>query len=138
MLRDLYSDTRVVANTLLDTLRQRLSQASSHATRSTIVETDSELWTKCSEVGKLGHTPLLEDVQEEVEPHFVCFAGLHGNLGLFDGDRMPGPKDLGIKLDVNGLISNQALKAVQRHLDTHSGDNRDFSTLLALVDTAIE
>jgi hypothetical protein len=38
----------------------------------------------------MGETSLLEDSGEDVEPHFVCFAGVDGQLGMLDGDRTSG------------------------------------------------
>jgi hypothetical protein len=88
---DRSNDTYAVENSLLYKLEQRLSKAPSHEIRSATLETYSEIWAVCSVIGRLGVTPLLEDDGEDVEPHFVCFTGLRGNLGLFDGDRAPGP-----------------------------------------------
>jgi hypothetical protein len=85
----------------------------------------------------MGYSSLVEDPEADVEPHFVCFAGLDGQLAMFDGDRTSGPLVLHIPLGVGGLIPDQAKHAVMDHLNMYAGENRDFSTLLALVDNAI-
>lgn len=86
----------------------------------------------------MGDTSLVEDTEEDVEPHFVCFAGLDGQLVMFDGDVASGPSILRVPLEVGGLIPDRARQEVMKHLELHAGENRDFSTLLALVDSAIE
>ena len=78
--------------------------------RSAALEAYSEVWTTCLEIGKMGVTPLLEDDGEDVEPHFVCFAAMRGNLGFFDGDRTHGPKDLGINAPAHpGILAPPCL-----------------------------
>jgi hypothetical protein len=86
----------------------------------------------------MGETPLIQNTEEEVEPHFVCFAGLDGELAMFDGDRTSGPLVFNIPLEIEGLIPDRARDAVVGYLNMHAGENRDFSTLLALVDSEIE
>lgn len=85
----------------------------------------------------MGYTPLAEDPEADVEPHFVCFAGLDGQLAMFDGDKTTGPVVFDIPLGTGGSIPDQARDAVMGHLQMNAGENRDFSTMLALVGGAI-
>lgn len=82
----------------------------------------------------MGDTPVLEDSEEDVEPHFVCFAAMSGKLALFDSDTTSGPEDLGIQFEADGLMPGQALRAVTEYLEKYAHeDRRDISSLLALV-----
>ena len=127
----------VEEGSLLHKLEQCIAKASSPEECSTALERWPEMWEKCSEIGSMGFTPL-QDAEEDVEAHFVCFARLRGNLGIFDGDRTSGPEDLNIKLEPRGLVPDQALRAVERHLGVYGNkERRDYSALLALVNTAI-
>lgn len=84
-----------------------------------------------------GATTFLEDAEGDVENHYVCFAGRHGKLAMFDSDSMSGPKDLDVKLDSQGLIPSCAFDAIEEHLGMYGGEGRDFHVLLALVNNAI-
>jgi hypothetical protein len=127
-----------VPDSIFDRLEQRISQTCSTERRSSLLEANGELWAECSKIGNMGETSLVEDTEEDVEPHFVCFAGLDGQLAIFDGDRTPGPLVLDIPLGIEGSIPDRARDAVVSYLDMHAGENRDFSTLLALVDIVNE
>ena len=81
----------------------------------------------------MGETQPLQNAEDEVKPHFVCFAGMHGYLGLFDGDREDGLRKSPIKLNGSTIATGQASMAVNFHLEANASDHRDFSTLLALV-----
>jgi hypothetical protein len=131
------NDLRAVPNSIFSRLEQQISRACSIDQRSSLLEADGELWAECAKIGDMGYTSLEEDPEADVEPHFVCFAGLNGQLAMFDGDRTSGPLVLHIALGVGGLIPDQAKDAVMDHLNMYAGENRDFSTLLALVDNAI-
>jgi hypothetical protein len=131
------NDLRAVPNSIFSRLEQQISRACSIDQRSSLLEADGELWAECAKIGDMGYTSLVEDPEADVEPHFVCFAGLNGQLAMFDGDRTSGPLVLHIALGVGGLIPDQAKDAVMDHLNMYAGENRDFSTLLALVDNAI-
>lgn len=98
---------------------------------------DSDLWERCSAIGRRGDTSLLEDAEEDVEYHYVCFAGRHGKLAMFDSDSSSGPKDLDMELGPQGLIPNGIFEAVKQHLETYGGERRDFSVLLAFVNNTI-
>lgn len=118
---------------MLGGLQRRLRESSTGEGRSTALENCTELWEVCHEIGSEGITSAPEDVEEDVEPHYVCFAALGENLGLFDGDRPPGLWDLDIKFEDQGLLPQKALGAVKEHLETHASEKRDYSTLLAFV-----
>jgi ubiquitin carboxyl-terminal hydrolase L3 len=134
MLSHLSNGKIEVERSLLCQLRQRLMEASSCEARVVALRDFSELWEMCSSIGEIGFTLPPESAEEDVDPHFVCFAGMRGNLAMFDGDRTSGPKDLNIRLDSEGLVPDQALYAVRRYLSEHADEGRrDFSSLLALV-----
>jgi hypothetical protein len=119
-------------------MQRDLVKATSHEERSAALENSPELWEKCSKIGEKGITTALQDAEEDVEPHFVCFTGFSGNLAMFDGDGIPGPEILDVRLESNGLVPDQALCAVGKHLEKFADErSRDFSTLLALIDTTI-
>jgi ubiquitin carboxyl-terminal hydrolase L3 len=136
MFSYLSNDKNEVKRSPLYQLQQRLMEASSCEERVVALGDFSELWEMCSSIGEMGFTSPPENAEEDVDPHFVCFAGMSGNLAVFDGDRTSGPKDLNIRLDSGGLVPDQALYAVRRHLTEHADEERrDFASLLALVNT---
>lgn len=119
-------------------MQLNLAGAASYEEQSAVLENFPELWKKCSDIGEAGFTSPPEDAEVDVEPHFVCFAGFGGKLAMFDGDGPTGPQSLDVRLEPKGLIPDQALYAVRRHLEKFADEQRrDFSTLLALVDTII-
>lgn len=119
-------------------MQRDLAGAVSYEEQSAVLQKFSELWKKCSEIGEAGLTSPPEDAEEDVEPHFVCFADFGGYLAMFDGDGQTGPQGLDVRLSFKGLIPDQALCAVRKHLEIFADERRrDFSTLLALVDTTI-
>lgn len=123
-----------VEQSFLHQIQQSLRECSSRERRSAKLEDLSDLWRKCTEIGGMGHTPALEDNGEDVEPHFVCFAGMSGMLALFDGDAPSGPEGLEIPLEADGLMPGQALDAVAKYLEQYAHESRrDISSLLALV-----
>jgi ubiquitin carboxyl-terminal hydrolase L3 len=127
-----------VEGSFLHQIQEILMEASSYEERNTALKSFSELWNKCSAIGEMGLTLPSEDAEEDVEPHFVCFAGISGNLAMFDGDGMSGPEDLNVRLEFKGLMPDQALDAVKNHLEKHAHEERRYiCTLLALVNTAI-
>jgi hypothetical protein len=107
------NDLRAVPNSIFSRLEQQISRACSIDQRSSLLEADGELWAECAKIGDMGYTSLVEDPEADVEPHFVCFAGLNGQLAMFDGDRTSGPLVLHIALGVGGLIPDQAKDAVK-------------------------
>jgi hypothetical protein len=92
------------SGSILDRLKQGISETCSTEQRSLLLEANGELWAECSEIGNMGDTSLVENTKEDVEPHFVCFAGLNGQLAMFDGDRTFGPLVFNIPLGIEGLI----------------------------------
>lgn len=126
------ADAFAARDSLIDTLHADLK---SNATRvhDSIVREHGELWRVCAQIGEMGESQSLQDLGDEVEPHFVCFANVGGCLGLFDGDRDDGLRRLDIRLAEGGYIVDGTFEAVQSHLDTYSSDGRDFCTLLSLT-----
>ena len=117
-------------------MQRNLAGAASYEEQSVVLENFPELWKKCSDIGEASFTSPPEDAEEDVEPHFVCFTGFGGKLAMFDGDGPTGPQSLDVRLEPKGLIPAQTLYAVRRHLEKFADERRrDFSILLALVDT---
>ena len=84
--------------------------------RDLIIRDHTQLWDGCSARGAMGETQLLQDVEDEVESRFVCFAEMRGYLGLFDGDREDGLRKSPIKLNGSTIATDQASVALDFHL----------------------
>lgn len=79
-----------------------------------------------------GDSDVLDDPEEEVDFHYVCFVKSHkdGHLYELDGDRK-GPVDWGVFTDED-LLSEKGLRVIREFVGQVEKDGGGFS-LLALA-----